>query len=197
MAVLRVLARLVEAVWMAVLGLVGLGVAMYCLDGAVKLGSARPDRLLHLPSVRRSVGRFLHDVALPGSVAALAGLCGLAALLIGLIILRGLLGGRRGHLAILEDGDAGALGVRSRVLRDMARSLAVGAPNASAVRRPRLRLRRRGRGGRLTISASRTPDSETRTVRDALVKTVAPISDPFRLRARARVTAGGRGRRVT
>ena len=72
MAVLRTLARLIGFLWMLLLALFGLGVALYCFDGLVSLGSARPDRLLHLPSVRRHVGRFLNQVAAPGSTAGLA-----------------------------------------------------------------------------------------------------------------------------
>jgi len=54
MIVLRPLVRLVGVLWLLALALVGLGVALYCFDGLVSLGSARPDRLVDLMSVRRS-----------------------------------------------------------------------------------------------------------------------------------------------
>ena len=65
------------------LALFGLAVAMYCVDALVGLGSVRPDRLLHLPSVRDHVGHFLNQLAAPGSTAGLALLCGLGAMLPG------------------------------------------------------------------------------------------------------------------
>ena len=71
MSLLRVFGRMVGVVWMLVLALFGLAVAMYCVDALVGLGSVRPDRLLGLPGVRRHVGRFLDQVAAPGSTAGL------------------------------------------------------------------------------------------------------------------------------
>jgi len=60
---LRALTRLVGTLWMLALALLGLGLALYCFDGFISLGSARRDRLLGLPSVRRHVGHFLGQLA--------------------------------------------------------------------------------------------------------------------------------------
>ena len=76
MVILRPVARLMGAVWMIVIALFGLAVALYCLDGLIKLGSARPDRLVHSGRLSRHVGRFLEQIAAPGSTAWLAVLCG-------------------------------------------------------------------------------------------------------------------------
>ena len=95
MSLLRVFGRMVGVVWMLVLALFGLAVAMYCVDALVGLGSVRPDRLLGLPGVRRHVGRFLDQVAAPGSTAGLALLCGLGAVLLGIVLLIGALGSRK------------------------------------------------------------------------------------------------------
>ena len=121
MALLRVLARMVGVIWMLVLALFGLGVAMYCVDALVGLGSVRPDRLLDLPGVRDHVGRFLDQVAAPGPTAGLALLCGLGAMLLGVLLLIGVLGRRKQRLVILEHGDqTGAIAARRRPLGEMA-----------------------------------------------------------------------------
>lgn len=102
MIVLRPLVRLIGLLWLLALALVGLRVALYCLDGLVGLGSARPDRLAGLGSVRRSVGRLLDQLAAPGSLAWLSLLCGIAAVLVGLLLLVGLLRRARERLVLLE-----------------------------------------------------------------------------------------------
>src|ERR1700727_3903961 len=101
MSVLRPLVRLIGVLWMFGLALLGLAIALYCVDALVGLGSIRPDRLLHLPAVRRHVGRFLNQLAAPGGTAGLALLCGLGAMLIGILLLLGVLGRRKQRLAIL------------------------------------------------------------------------------------------------
>ena len=123
MSLLRAFARVVGVVWLVVLALFGLGVAMYCVDALVSLGSIRPDRLLHLPSVRQHVGRFLGQIAAPGLTAGLALLCGLAAILLGILLLTGVLGRRNQRLAVLEQAHrTGVIAARRRPLADMARS---------------------------------------------------------------------------
>ena len=69
-------ARLIGSLLMVLLALVGLGVAAYCLDGFISLGSLRPDRLLGLP-VRPAARRpFPEPDRRPGNTAALALVCG-------------------------------------------------------------------------------------------------------------------------
>ena len=88
---LRAIARLVGSLLMVVLALLGLGVATYCFDGFIGLGSARPDRLLGLPAAQRDVGHFLSQLAAPGNTAGLALVCGIGTILLGLLLLRALL----------------------------------------------------------------------------------------------------------
>ncbi len=197
MLLLKALSRLVGMIWMLVLALVGLGVALYCLDGVISLGSVRPDRLLGLPGVRKHVGRFLEQVAARGTTAGLALLCGLGAMVIGLLLLRGLLGSRKQRLAVLEhDTDNGTLAARPGTLRDMARALAEQAPDASSVKRPKLSLSRRGRRGRLKVTASRPATSDPRELQNELKERLEPISEPFHLRSRITVRLGEPGARV-
>lgn len=197
MVLLRVLARVVGAVWMLVLGLFGLGVAMYCFDAVIRLGSARPDRLLDLPAVRRHVGRFLDQVAAPGSTAGLALLCGLGAMLLGILLWMGVLGRRRQRLAILEqERQTGAIAARPKPLRDMARALAEPARGAASVKRPKLSLSRRGTRGKLTVNATRARSTDPRELKTALEQAVEPITEPFGLKPRVRVRLGEPGRRA-
>jgi hypothetical protein len=197
MVLLRPLARLIGAIWMLVLALLGLGVAMYCFDAVVSLGSARPDRLLSLPSVRGHVGRFLDQVAAPGSTAGLALLCGLGAMLLGVVLLIGVVGTRKQRLAILEaDRKAGAVAARSRPLREMASALAGQARGVTSVKRPKLSLSRRGTRGRLTVSATRTRTTDPRALERAVREAVEPITDPFNLKPRIRIRLGESGTRT-
>jgi len=194
---LRAVARLLGTLWTLALALLGLGVAMYCFDGFISLGSARPDRLLHLPSVRRHVGHFLVQLATPGSTAGLALLCGLGAILLGVLVLLGTLRSSKQRLAVLERSrGSGDLLARPRTLRDMGRALAEQAPGAASVKRPKLALSRRGTRGKLRVIATRARTSDRREVQRAVKDQLEPISKPFSMRARVRVRLGREGERV-
>jgi hypothetical protein len=197
MTLLRVLARVVGAIWMIVLALFGLGVALYCVDALVSLGSIRPDRLLHLPSVRQHVGRFLEQVGAPGATAGLALLCGLGAMLIGILLLIGVVGRRKERLVILEsDGQTGVIAARRRPLGQMARALAEPADGATSVKRPKFALSRGGTRGKLKINTTRTRTTDPHELQAAVQKAVAPITEPFGLKPRVRVRLGEPGNRT-
>ncbi|MGI8412359.1 MAG: hypothetical protein ACR2QA_07665 [Solirubrobacteraceae bacterium] len=196
MVLLRPLTRLIGAVWALALGLLGLGIALYCLDGLVSLGSARPDRPLGLVSVRRHVGHFLDQVAARGPIAGLALLCGVGAMLIGVVLLVSTISSRRQRLAVLERDAQGTLAARPRILRAMAGALAEQARGATSVKRPKISLSRRGTRGRLTVNASRAGTSNPKEVQRAVQDAVAPIGEPFKLKSRVRVRIGERGARV-
>jgi hypothetical protein len=191
MSLLRALARMVGVVWMLVLALFGLAVAMYCVDALVGLGSIRPDRLLHLPSARDHVGRFLDQLAAPGSIAGLALLCGLGAMLLGILLLVGLFGRRRQRLVILDhEPGTGAIAARRRPLGEMARALGEPAEGATRVQRPKLALSRRGRGGTLKVDATRARSTNPQELTAAIQHAVEPITEPFGLRAHVRLHVG-------
>jgi hypothetical protein len=196
MLVIRPLARLVGTIWMIVIALFGLAVSLYCVDGLVKLGSARPDRLVHSQRLSRHVGRFLEQVTAPGSTAWLAVLCGLGAMAIGLLLLVGTVRSSRQRLAVLEsDSSTGMVAARPRVLGEMTRDLAAQTEGATRVKRPRLSLARSGRRGRLKVRSARTRTSDPKVVRRAVTEAVAPVSDPFSLKPRVSVRlSDGRGR---
>ncbi len=194
---LRTLTRIVGILSMVVLALLGLGVTLYCLDGFISLGSARPDRLLDLPSVRRYVGHFLDQITGQGPTAALALLCGLAAMLLGLLLLTGTLRSSKQRLAVLEqDPENGVLAARPRTLSEIARAVAEQAPGATRVKRPKVALSRHGPGGKLKVDAFRTRTSDGGEVERAVTQQLEPITTPFSLRPRVRVRSAERGERV-
>jgi len=197
MLLLRLIARIVGTVWMLGLAVLGLGIAAYCFDGFISLGSARPDRLLGLPGVRRHVGYFLGQLAASGPTAGLALLCGLGAMLLGLLLLSGTLRSRRQRLVVLDrDAGQGTLAARPRTLGEMSRGLAEQASGATSIKRPKLSLSRRGTRGKLTVAASRAQTSGRSEVEQAVKAQLEPISGPFGLRARVRVRLGRDGERV-
>ena len=194
--ILRAFSRVIGMLLMFALALICLGVALYCLDGLISLGSIRPDRLLHLPSFRHHVGHFLVQIATPGTTAGLALAGGVVAVLIGLALLVGVLRPGKERLVVLESGGDGSLAARPRVVRAMAQALAEQSPGASSISRPRLKSARRGTGGRMTVTAAATPISDAGEVRAAVARQLEPLSEPFHLRTRIQVHAGERGERV-
>lgn len=196
-AVLRRLVRLVGALWVLALGLLALAITLYCVDGAISLGSGRPDRLVGLGTIHHKAGSLLHALAAPGSVALLSLLGGLGAMLLGLVLLVGLFGRSRERLAILDSGGKeGRLAARRRPLRDMLVALARQARGATAVKRPRLAPSRHGRGGRVKLKVARASIAEPSDVQRAVDEAVAPLSEPFGLKSRVQVSLGQRGQRV-
>ena len=188
MLLLKALSRLVEMLLMAVIALIAIGVGLYCLNGLISLGSARPDRLLHLPTVRRHVGHFLHQLTYPGSLAVLALVCGVVAVIIGLLLLVGLLGSRRERLLVLEhDSDQGDLAARTRTVSQMIRAETLHAPGVTGAKRPKVSVSRTGEGARLKVLASRGPDPDAATVDEALHERLDPISEHFHLKPNIRV----------
>ncbi|MDQ6745697.1 MAG: hypothetical protein M3Z27_06765 [Actinomycetota bacterium] len=192
-ALLRATTRLVGMIWTLALALTGLGVALYCVDDAIRLGSIRPDRLLHLVSVRRHVGHFLTQVTAPGPTAGLALLCGLGAILLGALLLAGILSVRERRAVLDDDRTAGRLTARPKAIRDIARALAETFPGAPRITAAKLTLSRRGRRGRLKLTAIRTSDTEPRQIREALQARLRPLSEPFSLRTRIRIRLRGPG----
>jgi hypothetical protein len=185
MILLRPLAHLVGFLWALLLALFCLGIALFSLDGLISLGSARPDRLLHLPRVRVKVGHFLAQLEAPGHAAILALLCGLVAVVAGLMLAYGLLGRGREQLAVLEgNASEGILGARRRTLGQIGRVLAGEGSEVIAVKRVRVRLRRGGGGGRLRVRTTRRRGSEEGAVKSSVEEALTPITDPFSLRQR-------------
>lgn len=196
MVLLRALSRVAGTLLMLALALLALGIALYCLDALIPLGSARPDRVINLPGIRRHVEHFLDQLAAGGPTARLALVCGLGAMMLGILVLLGTLRSSRQRLAVLGVVDGGTLAARPRTLRTIARTLAERADGATSVKRPRIRLSRRGTRGRLKVNATRARTSQRREVEQAIKDKLDPVSRPFSLRPQVRVRLGERGERV-
>jgi hypothetical protein len=201
MLVWKALVRLVGVVLTLAVALLALGIALYCLDGLITLGSLRPDRLLRLSSVRLHVGDFLDQIAAGGPTAGLALVCGVGAMVLGGLLVAGLLRSPRQRLAVLSADGArdtanGTLAAKPRALRDMTRALAEQAPAATSIDRPKLRLARRANRGRLTMTVSRTRTSDPADVKRNVTERLEAISGPFRLTPRVRVRLAERSERV-
>lgn len=197
MILLRLIVRLLGVIWVLALALGALAIAAYCLDGAINLGTLRPDHLLGLPAVHHRVGSFLNRVSRPGPTALLALLAGLVSVLLGAIILIGVVRRPKERLVVLDaDQDGGTIAARRGTLREMIRVLALQAHQATAVERPRLSLSRRGNRGAVRILAKRSASSQSADVAQAIKAATAPLTEPFSLKQRVRVVLGGSGERV-
>ena len=194
MSTLRVLARFIGLVWALLLGALALGIALYCLDGLISLGSARPDRLLNLPTAREEVGHFLDQLQTPGHVAILSLSCGAGAVIVGLLLLKGVLTRPRERLAVLENDSSGNLSSRRRALGQILRALAGYPADVREVDRMKLRVKRRGNGGRITLRMIRERGSEQASTKQSIEHSLDPVAQPFGLKTRILTRLPGEAR---
>src|SRR5436305_4190467 len=163
----RLLARVVGFVLLLALAAAGILLAVFCIGTGThgpSLGGLA--RLLSLHSVRDTVGHWLARVEAPGSVAVIAGVCGLGAIALGLLLIAGVLVPRRERLVQLTEDERGKLAARRRPLAQVATALVepVGGVTEARVRvRPFRRI-----GGRLSVRASRTALADAGEVRRAV-----------------------------
>ena len=101
----------------------------------------------------------------------------------------GLLGSRRERLLVIEsaDGDQGGLYAKPRAISQMAREETAQASGVIAVKRPKVKLRRSGRGRKLKIRASRGPDPDLETVDDAVHARIDGLAESLNLTPDVRV----------
>jgi hypothetical protein len=189
-ALARLLARVVGFVSLLALAIAGIVLAVFCI-GTGTGGPSLPHlaHLLNLSSFRNTVGEWLTDLEASGSVAVVAGLCGLGAMLLGLLLLAGLLVPRRERLVRLSQDEQGTLAARRRPLAQVATALVEQVRGVSEAR-VRVRPRRRA-GGRLAVRASRTRPTESGEVRGAVQEQLAGLTQSFKLSARVDVPRRG------
>src|SRR6476469_8700488 len=179
----RTLARIVGFLVCVVLALGGLLLAVFTIGTGThgpSLGGLA--RLLSLHSVRDTVGPWLARVEAPGSVAVIAGVCGVGAIALGLLLIAGVLVPRRERLVQLAEDERGKLAARRRPLAQIATSL-VEPVRGVSVARVRVRPFRRV-GGRLSVRASRTARADADEVRRAVAEQLESLTGPFKLKAR-------------
>jgi hypothetical protein len=180
----------VSFVVLLALALAGLALAVFCIGtGTGGPSLANLARLLHLASFRDTTGEWLSDLEAPGSVATIAGLCGIGAMLLGLLLLVGLLVPRRERLVTLAHDEQGTVAARRRPLAQIATVLVEQVRGVTEAR-VRVRSRRRG-GGRLAVRASRTRPTEPSEVRQTVQEQLAGLTQPFALTTRIEVPRRG------
>ncbi|MBV9048767.1 MAG: hypothetical protein JOY58_10895 [Solirubrobacterales bacterium] len=182
----RLLVRVVSFLALLALAVAGIVLAVFCIGTGTRgpsLGGLA--RLLHLAAFRETVGHWLGQLEGSGSVAVIAGLCGLGAILLGLLLLAGVLVPRRERLVTLARGERGVLAARRRALAQVATAL---VEQVRGVSQARVRVRPlRTAGGRLRVRASRTRPSDPRQVQAAVREQLRSLTEPFKLRARVEV----------
>ena len=186
----RALVRLVSFVLLVVLALAGLALAIFCIG----TGTTGPSlgglaSVLSLASLRDTVGAWLEQLEADGSVAVVAAGCGLAAMLLGLLLLAGVLVPRRERLVNLSRSDGGVLAARRRPLSRAAAALVEQVRGVTAAR-VRVRPRRRA-GGRLTVRASRTRAADPGQLQGAVREQLRDLAEPFKLKPRVAVPRRG------
>ena len=193
---LRALARLATFVLLVVFAVAGLAIALFSIRGGHRpLSLAALAENLDLPAFEDTFGDWLRQLSAPGPVAKVALLAGLGAMLLGLVLLLGALASRKERLLILEEHHRGVLAARRRPLGQIAAALCEQARGVTSTK-VTVRANRRGRGGRVEITASHPRNAPPEDVREKGEAELAPLVGPFGLRARVRPVLGQRGARV-
>jgi len=193
---LRAIARLLTFALFVVLAACGLAIAVFAIGWSRTGDFNLPGlaRLVHLGDLREQVGELLRDLAGPGPVAGITVLCGLGAIVLGVLLLVGVLWPRRERLVVLEASEEGTLAARRRVLGRVAGAIAEQTRGVTAIK---VKVRPgRWRGGRLSVRASHARTQGPRDVRQRTQLALAPLTEAFGLRARVQPQLGRRGRRV-
>jgi hypothetical protein len=185
---LKPLARLVTFLLLLALAIVGLLVAVGGVVGAQSVAD-----LLRLPELRDTVGAWLQGLDRPEELPRATALFALAAVLVGLLVLAGLLGRVPDRLVVLEERDGGTLGARPRALGQAADAL-IGRVRGVSDRRVRMKPKRGG--GTLEVKAVHTRSIEPRAVESEVSSAVAPLSEAFGIQTKVRPQLAETGRRV-
>jgi hypothetical protein len=189
----RGLVRLVSFLLLVILAVAGIVVAVFCIGtGSTGLSLGGLASLLELNTLRETVGDWLGQLEASGPVAVVAALCGLGAVLLGLLLLAGILVPGRDRLVTLASSEEGTLAARRRALAHVATAL---VEQVRGVTEARVRVRpRRRAGGRMAVRASRTRRVDARQVEGAVREQLGGLTNPFELKARVAVPR--RGQRV-
>lgn len=189
----RLLAYLIGFLLLVALALVGLAVAVFSI-GAGPGGLSPPHLadLLSLPALRDSVSSLLDR--LEGSSAGIvAVLGGIAAVLVGALLLMGVLAGRRRTTFTADSSEQGKIEARPGPLGEIAEQLTA---RISGVTAASVRVRPSKRGGKLKIKASHARPRSSEKVAGKVREALTPLGDPFGARVNVRARTGDSGDRV-
>ncbi len=191
---LRALARLFTFVLLAVLAAVGAAVAVFSLGASGDLSLPGLADLVALPDLDDDVGGLLGALEADGPIAFRTGLAGLAALVLGVLLLIGALAPTRERLLRLEENDEGRLEARRRALGEVASTLIEQQRGVSASR-VKVRPHRNGQGGRIRLRAEHPASANADEVKRQATSALAPLTKPFDLKTRVK-SHHDSGRRV-
>ena len=189
----RALARVLGLVLIAVLAVAGLVVAILTIGGGSgSLSLAALAKGLGLPAFRDSVASLLTRLESSG-LDAVPALLGLAAIVLGLLLLVGVFGGRRERTFSSGGEEDGRDVIRPRPLAAAAESLADqvdGVSAASAKARPS------GSGGRVRIDAEHPRNASGEQLTPEIEAVLAPLRKAFGASTSVRTSVGESGKRV-
>jgi hypothetical protein len=182
----RLLVRVVTLLSLILLSVAGILLAVFSISGGrggPSLTQGAHDA--HLRELRGTTAHWLGQIQAHGSVAVIAGLCGLAAVVLGLLLLAGLLVPRRERLVTLQRADEGVLAARRRALAQLTTAL---VDQATGVASARVRIRpRRTSGARVAVKATRVQRANGPDVRASVRQQLETLTEPFQLTTRVEV----------
>jgi hypothetical protein len=159
---LRLLAAVVGIVLLVVVAVGGIAVAIFCIrGGTATLSLHHLASLVSLPDLRDKVGPFLESLEADGPVAALAALCGVAAMLLGIGLLIGALVPRRERVLVVERTDRGTITARRRAVAGALSDLA-GRPREILSAKAKVSPNRKRTGGQARIKLTEAAGTDER-----------------------------------
>ena len=190
----RILARLVAFILFALLALVGLALAVFCIGGADgTLSLPNLAEIAGLPAVRDAVGGFLDRLETATPVDLVPALFGLLAIVLGAMLIFGSATGRRERRFHAAGGGEGDLVARPRAVTAAARTLLSATPGVSAVD---VSAQPGRRSGALDVRVSHPPTADANAVRTAAEEALQPLRESFGLRTSVKTRRGEAGSRV-
>ena len=188
---LKALARLVTFALLLALALAGLAAAIFALTRG-NPGFAEALRLLE---IRDGVGGFLTQLE-SGDASGKAPLAALLAILAGILLLVGALRRPPENALVYEQGSEGRIAARRRPLGQMAAALARSVRGVTESR-VKVKPKRRGKGGRIEVTALHPRTTDTKELERAVGEAVAPLAaDSRSIRVRVRPAPAGPGGRA-
>lgn len=194
----RTLARIAGFVLLVLLALAGLAAMVFAIQGDdATLSYPQLADWLALQELREEAGDLYARLEEDGPVAIVTLLAGLAAVLLGLVLIAGALLPRRERRVTLEQAGEGTIAARRGPLARTAEAL---AGTLQGVARARARVvPGRLRGGRLKLRADLTRPTAAshgaRASREAIERRLAPLTEAFHLRPKVSTRTGeGRAR---
>jgi hypothetical protein len=193
----RGLARLLALLLTTALAVAGVAVAVFSIQGEdATLSLPRLAKLVRLDDLDVSAGELLSALEADGPVAAIAGLAGAGAIVLGLIVLYGVLARRRERLVVMRSNADGTIAARPRALGQAAEAL--GEQSRDVLRAStKTTARRRGNGGRLCLTVYHAQSADGTAATAAGNDRVRALAESFALRLRVRSRTPRHGARVS